>query len=86
MATAIKKFIELRPLPLPCEVVLTLSFDEAQTLLDITHRIGGSAERTRRKHTDAIRDALARVGIPPSDRRDFPPFNTPCSSIYFEEP
>jgi hypothetical protein len=45
------------------EVVLTLSKEVAQTLADITARVGGNPDNTFRSDVDAIREALVSVGI-----------------------
>lgn len=45
------------------EVTLTLSEDEARTLLEITGKIGGSPTESDRRHTDAIGSALYRAGL-----------------------
>jgi len=42
---------------------LTLSAEEAQTLADLLAKIGGSHQRSRRKHTAAISQALSAAGI-----------------------
>lgn len=43
-------------------VQLELSQDEAQTLVDILARVGGTFD-TRRKHSTAVLNALEEVGI-----------------------
>lgn len=48
--------------PVKRSVQLELSPEEAQTLADITGKIGGSPEHSRRKYTDAIYQALDAVG------------------------
>lgn len=45
-------------------VVLELTKDEAQTLLDIVgHCVLGCSENSRRKHTDAVYAALRAIGM-----------------------
>ena len=48
-------------IPAEPEVQLTLSKDEAQTLVDVISLAGGSST-TRRKYADNIMDALGEVG------------------------
>ena len=55
MATATKKEYQ------QFDVVLTLSKEEAQTLLDITRQIGGSPLVSRRKYSDSIGNALSTI-------------------------
>jgi hypothetical protein len=43
--------------------VLCLTADEAQTLMAVCDRIGGSPRTTRRRHMDAIRSALSAAGV-----------------------
>lgn len=45
------------------DVKLTLTHDEAQTLADVMAAVGGSPDRSRRKYTQAILDALNNLGI-----------------------
>lgn len=52
------------------EVVLTLTPDEAKTLFDLSRDIGGDPDRTRRKHTDAVGDALYAAGVRATPYRD----------------
>jgi hypothetical protein len=60
MATAEKKVI---PVPVKYNVVLTLDQNEAETLLAITGRVGGTPENTRRRFVDNIRVALQTAGV-----------------------
>jgi hypothetical protein len=47
-----------------CEAVqLTLSVDEAQTLIDVLAKVGGDPARSRRFHSSTIYDALRRFGM-----------------------
>lgn len=48
---------------MPPRVALTLNQDEAEALYLIMRYVGGDPERTRRRHADAIRDALDEVGV-----------------------
>ncbi|MGN7135821.1 hypothetical protein [Streptomyces pseudogriseolus] len=47
-------------------VTLTLTIDEAETLMAVGAKIGGHREKSPRKHFDAIVSALGRAGV-----RDF---------------
>lgn len=44
-------------------VTLTLTMAEAQVLSDVTRRIGGHPDTTRRGLTDAIGEALRKAGV-----------------------
>lgn len=44
-------------------VVLTLTMEEAVTLIDIMRRIGGDMIKSRRYHTDAIANTLEMAGV-----------------------
>jgi hypothetical protein len=44
-------------------VKIVLSEDEAQTLLDITNKVGGCHETSQRRHVDSIRRALVNAGL-----------------------
>lgn len=55
MATATKKDLQ------QFDVVLTLSKEEAQTLLDVMRKIGGSPQGSRRKYTASIEEVLSSV-------------------------
>lgn len=58
MAIAQVHLVPPKP-PKPVRIILlTLSEDEASTLLDVTHRVGGDPRKSRRRHTDAIGEAL----------------------------
>ncbi|MDR3502930.1 MAG: hypothetical protein P4L79_10130 [Legionella sp.] len=59
MATATKKVVET--------VCLMLSEDEASTLQQLVGSILGDAEKSPRKHTDAIYIALMKIGIKPAE-------------------
>ncbi len=61
---------------------LTLSKDEAETLLAVCTRIGGSPVTTRRAHTDRIAHALQLVGLHAPDFETGPQNR----AIYFTEP
>lgn len=50
-------------------VALTLSYDEAATLLVLTDYVSGSPTLSGRRFTDAIASALSKAGV---DRRDCP--------------
>ncbi|MGC5319335.1 hypothetical protein ACPXB5_11415 [Micromonospora arida] len=45
----------------PSPVTLTLTEDEACTLIAILRNIGGDPAKSRRKHSDAMSDALYAV-------------------------
>ena len=60
MATAIKNEI---PVVTKVEVVLTLSKEEAETLLAVDGTGGGGSLRSRRKHSQAIYNALLPLGL-----------------------
>ena len=58
------KMLPLPPVPVPKgDVQLTLKYEEAQLLIDISDRIGGSYQLSRRRLSDNIRRALAEVGV-----------------------
>lgn len=42
---------------------LTLTPEEAQTLADLTAMCGGDPKNSRRKHTEAVYEALASAGV-----------------------
>jgi hypothetical protein len=44
-------------------VVLTLNKHEAETLLAVTGKIGGTPENTRRRFVDSIRRAMLSAGV-----------------------
>lgn len=67
---------------IPATITLHLSIEEAQALLAVCKRIGGSSAFTRRKHFDSIQSALCSVGISESSS-DFDP---KLRAIYFTEP
>ena len=67
MATA-KKVTAVVPLVVNIELTLTVS--EADALLTICGQIGGTAATTRRRHFDAIGNALHSVGNLISDPSD----------------
>ena len=58
MATAEKKIA-----PVKYNVVLTLDQNEAETLLFITGKVGGSPETSRRRFVDEIRAALQKADV-----------------------
>jgi hypothetical protein len=49
-------------IPAEPEVQLTLSKDEAQTLVDVISLAGGNPSTTRRKYAQNIMDAMRKVG------------------------
>lgn len=61
MATA--KATEIEVVKKTDGFVLTLSGDEAQTLLFILASVGGDPHQSRRKHADAILYALRDAGV-----------------------
>lgn len=64
-----------------CDYILTLSEDEAKTLLLIMDSIGGDPQMTRRVHTNQIGRALRDIGVTkPTGGRFFDP---KADSIYF---
>lgn len=46
-------------------IILTLSQEEAQFIYDVTQRIGGDMERSRRKYAEAIDQELSALGFTP---------------------
>lgn len=57
---------KMLPLPVPVpkgDVQLTLKYEEAQILIDISDRIGGSYQLSRRRLSDNIRRALCEIGV-----------------------
>lgn len=75
MATA-KKII---PTP-EFKVALTLSRAETETLMAIFQKIGGSPATTRRRHVDAMREALEELNI--ADKAADLTIN--CGALYFQ--
>lgn len=47
----------------PYSVVMTLSKEEAETLLAVLMRVGGVAETTRRKYSDSMLKAIREAGV-----------------------
>ena len=56
------KMLPLPPVP-KGDVQLTLKYEEAQILIDISDRIGGSYQLSRRLLSDNIRRALCEIGV-----------------------
>ena len=46
---------------------LTLSQEELSTLRDVLGRVGGCPQKSRRKYSDAIRQATGTNGVPAED-------------------
>jgi hypothetical protein len=69
------------------QFVLTLSKDEARTLMDIFAMVGGSPTKTRRRHTDEMALALRAAGArhtPDAEGTCYPADISPTAhSIYF---
>ena len=63
MAKAIKNVIPPPVVEPKVEVVLTLSKDEAETLLAILGRVGGSPVNSRRKYAQSIFYALGDLSL-----------------------
>lgn len=64
-------------------VELSLSLQEAQTLLDICYRIGGSPVVSRRRHAESIMKALIEdAGLSGRGCDDIEPF---AKSIWFKD-
>lgn len=65
MATAlVGELTEYKTLPVKTkQVTLHLTEDEAYTLALLTWKVGGSPDKSRRKDSDAIQEALKRAGI-----------------------
>ena len=53
-------------------IILEITPEQAQTLLDVTRHIAGN-ENTRRAHTDGIRLALEAAGVAPKLADDIHP-------------
>lgn len=55
---------------IPAQVNLTMSIAEAQTLWCVLRRVTGSPDKSDRKHTDAVLEALEDAGVyvPDADR------------------
>lgn len=51
--------------PPPATVTLELDADEAQVLVQILWRVGGSTTRSRRKHANEIQRVLQEAGFRP---------------------
>lgn len=56
-----------REIVIPAQVTLTMDLAEAMTLRYILRRVGGSPDKSARKHADAIREALGTAGVYVSD-------------------
>lgn len=84
MATAVRRTIPQPPAPPPVqEIVLTLSTEEARTLVGILSKIGGDPNFTWRKYSGAIADALYRAQV----YAEIPlPTQSGASSIYAAGP
>lgn len=64
-------------------VLLTLNKAEAETLFDVLYfGVGGSMKNSRRRHTDAIQDALRAAGVDKNGRGDI---DTTKRGIYFRD-
>ena len=60
------ELINHKPIPLPPPtVILTLTYEEARSLLCVCNNIGGNSDR--RDHTDAIGCALENIGVSAED-------------------
>lgn len=58
--------IKVVPVPMPAHnYELTLSFEEAQVLRELLHRVGGDIDGDR-KHAEAIKEVLQDAGFKPS--------------------
>jgi hypothetical protein len=71
MASAVKQERKVREVVEQEEaVVLTLTAEEARTLLDVMRAVGGCPFKSRRRHTQNVMLALRSVGVtrtpPPS--------------------
>ncbi|MEV6419040.1 hypothetical protein [Streptomyces sp. NPDC051662] len=67
-------------------ITLTLTMEEAETLIAIAAKVGGSRERTVRKHVDSVTNALLMMGARDWTTEDHPFQNiTPGSYISFQE-
>ena len=77
------KMLPPPPVPVPKgDVQLTLTYEEAQILIDIGDRIGGSPILSRRLLSDNIRRALAEVGVLGQGTHDIHNINR---AIYFDD-
>jgi hypothetical protein len=54
-----------KPVNDPRVVTLTMPYDVAVTLLDLTEHVGGTRD-TYRTHTDSIADAIVRACVDPA--------------------
>ena len=52
------------PKPIERIVTIEMSETEARTLRILSHHVGGDANLSRRKHIDALENALSQAGIP----------------------
>ena len=67
-------------------VLLELSYEEAETLLIVTDRIGGDPQLSRRKHTDKIGQALRDVySLEYKEEKDDDVSITNCSIYFLDE-
>jgi hypothetical protein len=67
-------------------VNLTLSTDEAETLMAILAKVGGHRERSPRKHVEAVTVALSKAGLRPYHSASHPySLLTVDSSMFFKE-
>jgi hypothetical protein len=63
MAKATKRTIPPPPVNPVEEITLILSKEEAQVILDVSSKVGGTPESTRRRFADSISSALHKVDM-----------------------
>lgn len=68
-------------------VRLDITKEEAQFIADVTSKIGGSTQRSRRRHADALAAALRSAGISwtSSPHYDDTRITDASGSIHFED-
>ena len=76
------KMLPLPPVP-KGDVQLTLKYEEAQILIDISDRIGGSPQLSRRLLSHNIRRALYEVGVLGQGTHDI--CQRGAGAIYFDD-
>lgn len=59
------KVIRINP-----SVMLELSCEEAEFILDVMRKIGGYSDKSRRRHADTILRELRSAGVSQTDRFD----------------
>jgi len=69
----------------PYTITLTLSQIEAEVLLKVMRKIGGSTDKSARKYTDNIEQALTSCKVMPYDIYDDSHLEKMHTSLYFTD-